>query len=459
MKRSRIQKIWFFTECLAIGVILLFNSLVYASVSANDAEDDLVFIHHSCGSNWLSNSLHDALLAKNYIDERNDITYGTDVLPNSNRPDSLAPVPGDSTGMNHWILWFNDYLDEVISYDSDDGINKIIMFKSCYPASNIGSDGTEPGDPFSSSKTLVNYKAVYRHPNGPGNTYTHNSYSYKPLEDIFADNPDVLFITVTSPPRHYAPTDATNDNEAHRARQFNNWLKNDWLDDYNNAHPELNNVAVFDWFDLLAYLDSHSSYPNRLKAEYGGQSGNSHPNDTANSYSIQVFATNSDNFIDTKWNAFITESVENEPPHPPMNPLPVDGATGISISTSQLSVDINDPEGDSFNWSIECSNGDSSSSYGEFNGTKSCPLTNGLNYNTTYSWYVNITDSGSGSTHSETYTFTNEDNKTNDGDLQPHQNDEEKNDKTQSPGFELVAILIALVILLFFQNKKKGYLN
>jgi len=459
MKRSRIQKIWFFTECLAIGVILLFNSLVYASVSANDAEDDLVFIHHSCGSNWLSNSLHDALLAKNYIDERNDITYGTDVLPNSNRPDSLAPVPGDSTGMNHWILWFNDYLDEVISYDSDDGINKIIMFKSCYPASNIGSDGTEPGDPFSSSKTLVNYKAVYRHPNGPGNTYAHNSYSYKPLEDIFADNPDVLFITVTSPPRHYAPTDATNDNEAHRARQFNNWLKNDWLDDYNNAHPELNNVAVFDWFDLLAYLDSHSSYPNRLKAEYGGQSGNSHPNDTANSYSIQVFATNSDNFIDTKWNAFITESVENEPPHPPMNPLPVDGATGISISTSQLSVDINDPEGDSFNWSIECSNGDSSSSYGEFNGTKSCPLTNGLNYNTTYSWYVNITDSGSGSTHSETYTFTNEDNKTNDGDLQPHQNDEEKNDKTQSPGFELVAILIALVILLFFQNKKKGYLN
>jgi len=38
---------------------------------AATAGDDLVFIHHSCGSNWLNNSLHDALLAKSYIDERN----------------------------------------------------------------------------------------------------------------------------------------------------------------------------------------------------------------------------------------------------------------------------------------------------------------------------------------------------------------------------------------------------
>ena len=452
MKRSRIQKIWLFTERLTI-IILLLNSLVCASVSANDTVDDLVFIHHSCGSNWLSSSLHDALSDKNYIDERNDITYGTDVLPNKDHPDSLAPVPGDSTDMNHWILWFNDYLDEIISYDSE-SVNKIIMFKSCYPNSNIGSDGTEPGDPFSSSKTLVNYKAVYRHPNGPGNTYIHNSYTYEPLEDIFADNPDVLFIPITAPPCHFAPTDATNDNEAHRARQFNNWLKNDWLDDYNNAHPELNNVAVFDWFDVLAYLDSHSSHPNRLKAEYGGQSGNSHPNDAANSYSTQVFATNPDNFIDTKWNAFKIESVKNEPPYAPMNTIPVDGATGIPISTSQLSVDINNSEGDILNWSIECSNGDSSSGYGELNGIKSCPLTSGLNYNTTYTWYVNITYIGSGTTRSETYTFTNEEYRTSDDDLRPHKNDEEENNKTQSPGFGLVAILIALVILLFFHNKK-----
>jgi hypothetical protein len=266
--------------------------------------DDLVFIHHSCGRNWLDNSLHAALLAKDYIDERNDIYYGTDISPDAGRPDSLAPTPGDKTNMNHWIRWLNDYLNGIKAHGCADGANKIIMFKSCYPISNITSDGTEPGDPFSSSQTLTNYKAVYRHPSGPGSTYLNSGYTYKPLEDIFAENPNTLFIPVTAPPRHYAPSDATNDAEAHRARLFNNWLKNDWLASYNAAHPDLNNVAVFDWFDVLAYADDHATHPNRLKAEYGGASGDSHPNATANADSTAIFATDPGNLLDTAWSAF-----------------------------------------------------------------------------------------------------------------------------------------------------------
>ncbi len=275
---------------------------VISTVATAETTDDLVFIHHSCGSNWMSNYLHSALLAKDYIDERNDITYGTDVLPDTGRPDSLASNPGNSTNMNHWIRWFNDYLAGAQSHGCADGFNKIIMFKSCYPASNIGSEGTEPGDPFSSSKTTANYKAVFRHYNGPGNTYTNNSYIYKPLEDVFAENPDVLFVPVTAPPLHYT---ATNDANAHRARLFNNWLKEDWLDSYKADNNGLGNVAVFDWFDVLAYPDDHAEHPNRLKEEYGGASGNSHPNAVANSYSTEVFADSEGNFIDKAWNDFI----------------------------------------------------------------------------------------------------------------------------------------------------------
>ena len=286
---------------------LLIAALVLACITLvpglSRAADDLVFLHHSCGANWLSNSLHSALLAKDYIDERNDIYYGTDASPDSGRADSLSPYPGDRTDMCHWVRWFNDYLGAVKSHGCATGSNKIVMFKSCYPASNITSDGSG-GDPFSTAKTIANYKAVYHHPSGSGNTYTYNSYIYKPLEDIFAENPDTLFIPVTAPPRHYSPSDATNDTEAHRARLFNNWLKNDWLSSYNAAHPGLNNVAVFDWFNILAYADNHSSHPNRLKAEYGGTSGNSHPNSTANSYSTQVFASNPTNFIDQAWDDF-----------------------------------------------------------------------------------------------------------------------------------------------------------
>ncbi len=175
-----------------VVVLSVFISILF-SLSANaSTTDDLVFIHHSCGNNWLHHSLLDALLAKSYIDEYNNIYYGTDIAPDAGRPDSLGSTPGDHTDMNHWIKWFNDYLQGVKNHDCATGINKIIMFKSCYPNSNIVSDGTEPGDPFSGTKTIANYKAVYRHPDGSGHTYINGGYTYKPLEDIFAENPDTL---------------------------------------------------------------------------------------------------------------------------------------------------------------------------------------------------------------------------------------------------------------------------
>src|SRR5690606_21419179 len=125
-----------------------------------------------------------------------------------------------------------------------------VMFKSCYPNSHIAGDGVEPGDPFSAGKTLANYQAIFRHPAGPGETYTRDGYTYRPLEEIFAANAGVLFIVVTPPPLHYAPDDASDAASAVRARTFGSWLKNEWLPAYNATHPGLNNVAVFDLFDV-----------------------------------------------------------------------------------------------------------------------------------------------------------------------------------------------------------------
>ena len=266
--------------------------------------DDLLFVHHSVGNYWLDSGLDNELESKNYIDEINEIYYNDVVSNDSGRPKSLGSVPGDYTDMNHWIRWFNDYLNNTKKEDCTDGENRIIMFKSCYPNSEIYKNGTEPGDPFSSKRFLTNYKAVFRHYSGYYKNYTSNSYSYEPLERIFAANPDTLFIPVTFPPRHYAPKDPTNDQEGHRARVFTEWLKNDWVDSYNLRNPGLNNVAVFDFFDFLAYPDNHSSHPNRLKKEYGGDSGNSHPNSKANKEATKVFATNTDNFIDLAWRKF-----------------------------------------------------------------------------------------------------------------------------------------------------------
>jgi hypothetical protein len=87
---------------------------------------------------------------------------------------------------------------------------------------------------------------------------------------------------------------------------------------------------------------------------------------------------------------------------------PVDTATGVSIGISSLSVLIEDPEGDSFDWSIETvPNIGIASGTGEYNGTKTCSVS-GLAYDTTYTWFVNATDSGSGETTEAAYTFTTE---------------------------------------------------
>lgn len=289
--------------CAAVFMLAACGAPLYSGdiESPADTLDDLLFIHHSVGNNWLEDGLHSALLAKSYVDERNDAYYGTVLDPDPGRGPSLGDVPGDLTDMHHWILWFNDYLEGVKLHGSADGMNHIIMFKSCYPNSNISSDGSEPGNPFSSEKTLANYKAVYRHPDGTGHSYTHDGAVYWPLEDVFASNPDVLFIPVTAPPLHYAPADATTDANAHRAREFNNWLKDEWLPAYNAAHPGLNNVAVFDFFDVLAYADDDPAHPNRLKAEYGGESGDSHPNTAGNLVATEVFAGVNASFIDGAW--------------------------------------------------------------------------------------------------------------------------------------------------------------
>jgi len=109
------------------------------------------------------------------------------------------------------------------------------------------------------------------------------------------------------------------------------------------------------------------------------------------------------------WDFFTKEGAP--PNFPPVfsNEDPHDGATGVPITTSSLSVYIADPEENSFDWSITTSpDVGSSSGTGEGEGTKTCSIS-GLDYSTIYTWYVSATDpDGSGETTEEIYTFTTE---------------------------------------------------
>jgi hypothetical protein len=203
----------------------------------------LLFIHHSVGENWLNEGgLRDSLAGLGA--GVHSATYGS--------------VIGQDTDMSDWVLKFDRYLDKMFKYDvrpeimyGGDRENDIIMFKPCFPNSDIGGEGTPPGNPNDKIRTIWNYKSVFEN-----------------LLSRFEKSPGKLFIYITAPP--LVPAETTPEN-AVRARDFNNWVKNDFVAEY-DKRTNLKNFRVFDLFDVLA--DSN----NYLKSEYRRSDTNSHPN-------------------------------------------------------------------------------------------------------------------------------------------------------------------------------------
>jgi hypothetical protein len=234
-----------------IWIVLLTTSLAFAPLPNPQNQEDnlnpnppdhvvrLVFVHHSTGENWLSDEnggLGIALGENNYF--VSDTNYGWG-------PDSI----GDRTDIPNWVEWFRGSNSDTILqalYNLNEqnapytrtlsepggGENEIIMFKSCFPNSDLSGspdDSPTPGEDF----TVGNAK-----------------YVYNEILKYFATRPDKLFVVITAPP-------LSDPNNAANARGFNEWLVNDWLAE--NNYP-LNNVAVFDFYTILTGPDHHHRY-------------------------------------------------------------------------------------------------------------------------------------------------------------------------------------------------------
>jgi len=216
---------------------------------------DFLFIHHSVGFNWLTyGNLYLTLINPKNVGGRkiamHMATYGDTI--------------GWNTDTCHWRRKFRDRMKQVLTFDmhpdkyykDPNRYNQIVMFKSCFHNSQIDSIGVPPGDPDSPKRTLMNYIAVFQE-----------------LALIFDDYPHILFIYVTSPPRN--PYDHWSKEASALHRQFCKWLKNTWLPLY-KKETGLNNVAVFDFFDILAEPENHPIFPNALKEKYR-KGKDSHP--------------------------------------------------------------------------------------------------------------------------------------------------------------------------------------
>ena len=249
----------------------------------------LLFIHHSCGGQLLAEpgaaqggergtgerciydshpnggGLRGMLASAGY--EVHELSYESRL--------------GADTDIRHWRRKFTGHMDELLRTDRQDDLypddrrNHVVVFKSCYPNNDFTGPGAEPGDPDSGELTVANAKAAYRS-----------------LLKTFAENPNVLFVAFTAPPRAEPKPRGLKQKikgmlkpaprSADWAREFNDWLADPeagWLAEYEGA-----NAAVFDYYDVLTGggAGNWSAYPTR-----GGR--DSHPSREGNEQAARAF--------------------------------------------------------------------------------------------------------------------------------------------------------------------------
>jgi len=256
----------------------------------------LISIHHSTGGNWLAapneeqpyGGLGSALMNNNYFVSATNYAWG---------PESI----GDRTDIPNWPEWFTGpnsatilaalYAENNQNIDGfgdwprlatdPGGENKVIMFKSCFPNSDLFGEPTDPPAPEPNDQyTVSNAKAVYNN-----------------LLTYFQTRQDKLFVVITAPPQNrnnYAEDYQTPEHRAANARAFNNWLVNEWLSGY-----PYKNVCVFDYFNVLTAQDNHHRYNNGVIehvtntdynfSAYPNSEWDSHPNTTGQLKATEEF--------------------------------------------------------------------------------------------------------------------------------------------------------------------------
>ncbi|MDD2923419.1 MAG: hypothetical protein PHQ36_14130 [Anaerolineales bacterium] len=198
----------------------------------------LIFIHHSTGENLLRDDyglLGKKLGQNNYFVSDTNYGWGPNAIGDrTDIPDWLEWFRSPSTPVTMNALFAESGQNSVYTRTLADpgGQNTIVMFKSCFPNSNLSGNPNDPPDPT------------------PGYTVGHAKYVYNEILKYFRAHPDKLFIVITAPP-------VTDPTYAANARAFNNWLYNDWLTV--NAYP-FSNVAVFDFYNVLTHPNAHHRY-------------------------------------------------------------------------------------------------------------------------------------------------------------------------------------------------------
>ena len=234
--------------------LIFFTSCNNSEETKMENQTNIIFLHHSTGNNIWNGGISN--FAKklgfdgdvvNWFEEYNKKNATNYQIAEMNFPQK-SPYGWNNYPYDYYNIWVKNAGDqpykeeptlEILTKKYD-----IIIFKHCYPVSNIQPDSSLP-DIDSDIKTLSNYKL-----------------QYQALKNKLLEFPETKFILWT-------PTalveNRTNKEEAQRATEFSEWVKTVW-------DEKDDNIFLWDFRELQIERGLF------FKNEYAVSTNDSHPN-------------------------------------------------------------------------------------------------------------------------------------------------------------------------------------
>jgi len=246
---------------LAILTVLIMI-IPFSSCKQNKEEMHILFLHHSTGRViWIGNTTSKIktltrkfsdrlakgqvpiLLSKYNKEHKTNYKISEQIFPKQ------APYGWNNYPYDYYNIWVKNNGEEAFmeepSLEMLTRENQVIIFKHCFPVSNIEAD-METAQIDSDVKTVSNYKL-----------------QYAALRDKLHEFPQTKFILFTGA----ALTESSvSEDEARRAQAFFQWVKEEW---------DLSGDNIYLW-DLYSLQTEGGLY---LKAEYAASEYDSHPNE------------------------------------------------------------------------------------------------------------------------------------------------------------------------------------
>jgi len=235
------------------SVLLLLLSLIMACDQQKNDMKKILFLHHSTGWNvWLGKTHRYIYKLTGKSDLRSAIlTYSKETGLNCSVSEQFfpkaSPYGWNNYPFDYYNIWVKHsgktpYKDEP-TLEMIAGEYDMIMFKHCFPVSNILPDTGKP-DIDSDVKTLENYKL-----------------QYNALKEKMHEFPDTKFVVWTPAVQVKSRISVE---EAERTRQFYDWIMNEW-------DVRGDNIYVWDFYKYETEGGLFMSEKNSIGP------GNSHP--------------------------------------------------------------------------------------------------------------------------------------------------------------------------------------